>query len=73
MEFDMEKVIDSSFIYVSYKDATNLDFDPPTGYYIRDAMDNFVFIKSRSRKVAQQLVNTEYGAHKYTVSSSKLF
>lgn len=69
----MEKVIDSSFIYVSYKDGTCLDFNPPTSYYIRDAMDNFVFIKSRSRKVAQHLVNEEYGDRKYTVSSSKLF
>lgn len=68
----MEKVIDS-FIYVNYNEATSLDFTPPTGYYIRDAMDDFVFIKSRSRKVAQQLVNAEYGDRKYTVSSSKLF
>lgn len=69
----MEKIIDSSFIYVSYKDATSLDFNPPTVYYIRDALGDFVFIKSRSRKVAQQLVNDEYGTRKYTVSSSKLF
>lgn len=69
----MEKVIDSSFIYVNYKDGTCLDFNPPTGYYIRDAMGDFVFIKSRSRKVAQQLVNDKYGTRKYTVSSSKLF
>lgn len=69
----MEKVIDSSFIYIPYKDAKDLDFKPPTLWYVRDALDNFVFIKSRSRKVAQQLVNDEYGARKYTVCSSKLF
>lgn len=69
----MKKVIESSFIYIPYKDAKDLDFEPPTAYYIRDPMDNFVFIKSRSRKVAQQLVNDEYGDRKYTVASSKLF
>ena len=63
----------SDFIRVNYNEATSLDFKPPCTYYIRDAMDDFVFIKSRSRKVAQQLVNDEYGDRKYTVSSSKLF
>ena len=63
----------SDFIRVNYNEATSLDFKPPCTYYIRDAMDDFVFIKLRSRKVAQQLVNDEYGDRKYTVSSSKLF
>ncbi len=63
----------NNFIRVNYNEATSLDFKPPCTFYIKDAMDNYVFIKTRSRKVAQELVNNEYGRGKYTVSSSKLF
>ena len=63
----------SDFIRINYSEATALDFKPPCTYYIKDARDDFVFIKSRNRKVAQELINAEYGAGKYRVSSSKLF
>lgn len=63
----------SDFIRVKYNEATSLDFKPPCTYYIRDAMDDFVFVKSRNRKVAQELINNEYGVGKYRVSCSKLF
>jgi len=63
----------NNFIRVNYNEATSLEFKPPCTFYIKDAMDDFVFIKTRSRKVAQELVNAEYGAGKYRVSSSKLF
>ena len=63
----------SNFIRIKYDAATSLDFKPPCTFYIKDAMDDFVFVKSRSRKVAQELINAEYGANKYRVSSSKLF
>lgn len=63
----------SNFIRIKYDEATSLDFKPPCSYYIRDAMDYFVFIKTRNRKVAQELINSEYGAGKYRVCCSKLF
>ena len=63
----------SDFIRVKYNEATSLDFKPPCTFYIRNAMDEFVFIKTRNRKVAQELINAEYGRGKYTVASSKLF
>ena len=63
----------SNFIRIKYDEATSLDFKPPCSYYIRDAMDDFVFIKTRNRKVAQELINAEYGRGKYTVCCSKLF
>lgn len=63
----------SNFIRIKYDEATSLDFKPPCTYYIKDAMDDYVFIKTRNRKVAQELINAEYGANKYRVSCSKLF
>ena len=63
----------SNFIRIKYDVATSLDFKPPCTFYIKDAMDDFVFIKTRNRKVAQELINAEYGANKYRVSCSKLF
>ena len=50
---------------LSITKLTSLDFKPPCTYYIRDAMDYFVFIKTRNRKVAQELINAEYGRGKY--------
>ena len=63
----------TDFIRVDYNEATALDFKPPCTYYIRDAMGDYVFVKTRNRKVAQELINSEYGRGKYTVASSKLF
>ena len=61
------------FIRIKYNEATALDFKPPCTYYIKDALDDFVFIKTRNRKVAQELINNEYGRGKYRVCCSKLF
>ena len=54
-------------------EATDLDFIPPTPWYVRDALDDFVFIKTRDRRKAQEIVNDIYGVGKYRVASSKLF
>ena len=63
----------SNFIRVKYDEAISLDCKPPCTFYIKDAMGDYVFIKTRNRKVAQELINAEYGVGKYRVSSSKLF
>ena len=60
-------------ITYTFSEATDLDFKPPTPWYIRDALDNIVFVKTRSRQKAQEIINSVYGTRKYTVSSSKLF
>lgn len=57
----------------SYLETTEMDFVPPTSWYIRDAMDNVVFVKCRSRSKAQSVVDEMYGKGKFRISSSKLF
>ena len=60
-------------ITYTFKETTELGFTPPTPWYIRDALDDVVFIKSRDRRKAQEIVNDIYGVGKYRVTSTKLF
>lgn len=46
--------------------------EAPSNYYIRNALDQYVFIKTKSRERAQQAVDQEYGKGKYTVRSCDL-
>lgn len=65
--------MNDDLITYTFSEATELDFTPPTLWYVRDALDNFVFVKTKSRQKAQEIINSVYGAGKFRVSSSKLF
>lgn len=65
--------MNDDLITYTFSEATELDFTPPTLWYVRDALDNIVFIKSRDRRKAQEIINSVYGVGKYRVASSKLF
>lgn len=54
-------------VTVSASEFESDEFRAPSKFYIRDAMDNFVFIKSRSRGDAQEWVDGEYGHGKYKI------
>lgn len=60
-------------ITYTFNETTELGFTPPAPWYVRDALDDVVFIKTRSRQKAQEVVNEVYGVGKYRVASSKLF
>ena len=60
-------------ITYTFSEATDLDFKPPTLWYVRNSLGDFVFIKTRDRRKAQEIINSVYGAGKFRVASTKLF
>lgn len=57
---------------VSYAELTDIDFKPPSNFYIKDAMQNYIFYSSRDRQKVQQAVDDEFGKGHYTVNASKM-
>jgi len=54
-------------ITVSNTEFLDDDFRAPSGYYIKTAMGDYLFVKSRSRKDAQATVDELYGHGKYSI------
>jgi hypothetical protein len=44
----------------------------PSCFYIRNALDEYVFIKTKSRKIAQETIDEEYGKGFYKVRTTDL-
>ena len=59
-------------IVVSYEAFTSIDFPPPSNFYIKDAMQNYIFYSSRDRQKVQQEVDDEFGKGHYKVNASKM-
>ena len=59
-------------VEVSYEGFGEWDFIPPGSFYIRNAMGNYLFLKTSDRAAAQSYVNELYGKGKYTVVAAKL-
>ena len=56
---------------LSYDEYSQM-IDPPSTFFIRDAVGQYVFIHTSSRVKAQACVDEEYGKGKYTVIASRL-
>lgn len=54
-------------VTVSTQEFESDEFRAPSKFYIRDAMDNFVFICTRRRNEAQSWADNEYGYGKYAI------
>lgn len=52
-----------------FHEFTSHEFVPPSRFFIKNAMGNYVFPKTISRKKAQEYVDLTYGKGKYTVCS----
>ena len=57
---------------MTYDEVTNMYFDPPATFFIKNAMGLFVYIHTRSKEKAQEYVDKEYGVSKYKVQLSKI-
>jgi hypothetical protein len=57
---------------VDFDTFTHWDFVPPGSFFIRNAMGDYVFLKTSVRKEAQDFIDKEYGKGRYTVVASKL-
>lgn len=56
---------------VDDKTFTDIDFIPPSTFFIMDSLQNYHFVHTSDRKVAQDWVDAEFGKGKYTVKASK--
>lgn len=70
IENNFEGMDEKKFYYVTEDQHDADDFIPPTRYYIRDALGNYVFFRTRSRATARDLCDKWYGVGKYTVNVS---
>lgn len=65
-----EKVLQT--VVVTFEEFTAIDFLPPGTFYVRDALGNYVFLKTSDRLKAQKQIDTTYGKGKYTVMAAKI-
>ena len=56
---------------VSYEEFTNYEFQPPATFYIMDSLQNYIFVHTSQRSVAQEVVDEMYGKGRYTVRAAK--
>lgn len=47
-------------VEVSYEDFVDIDFKPPSNYFIRLATGDYLFYRSRDREAIQQQVNKDF-------------
>lgn len=67
-----EKSIDKvKTTLVSYEEFTNYEFKPPATFYIMDSLQNYIFVHTSQRSVAQEVVDEMYGKGRYTVRAAK--
>ena len=57
---------------VSYEDFSDYQFQPPATFYIMDCLQNYHFVHTSDRKVAQNWVDETFGKGRYTVKASKI-
>ncbi len=70
VENNFEGMDPKKFYYISEEEHDSDDFIPPTRYYIRDALGNYVFFRTRSRATAQSLSDEWFGNGKYRINVS---
>lgn len=59
-------------ISFNFEEFTDIEFQPPAKFFIMTAMQEYVFIRTRSRALAQETVDSIYGVGKYTVKASSI-
>lgn len=57
---------------IDYQTFTDYLFNPPSTFYIQNAMGEYIFVHTASRQVAQEYIDSVYGKSRYTVVASKL-
>lgn len=57
---------------VDFITYTDVDFQPPANFFVMDSMQNYHFIHTSDRAVAQNWCNEYFGENRYTVKASKI-
>lgn len=67
----MSKEKEIKITIVDYATFTDYQFNPPSTFYVMDCLQNYHYIHTSDRKVAQDWVDSKFGKGKYTVKASK--
>lgn len=59
-------------VRVTYEQFCEWDFVGPGSFYVRDAMGDYLYVKTGDRRIAQQTIDEIYGKGKYTAVAAKL-
>lgn len=57
---------------VTYEEFTDYEFIPMATWYVMDSLQNYHFIHTSKREVAQQWANETFGENRYSVKASKI-
>ena len=57
---------------VSFEQFSDYEFNPPATFYIMDSLQQYYFVHTSDRKVAQDWVDETFGKGRYTVKASKI-
>lgn len=62
--------IGENLVFVPYHEWSDDDFKDPTQYYVKNAMDENVYFRTRSRAKAQEWSDMLYGKNFYIVKKA---
>jgi hypothetical protein len=57
---------------INYEEFTSIDFKPPSVYFIKNALNEYIFYHTKDRATAQEESNKEYGSGHYKVCAAKI-
>lgn len=69
---EKKKAVKLKITDVTFDEFTDIDFTPPSTFFIRGATGDYYFIHTAKRAVAQDWVDENFGKGRYTVVASKL-
>lgn len=58
-------------VSVDFETFSDPDFIPPGSFYIRNAIGDYIFLKTSNRQIAQKYIDDAYGKGKYTAVPAK--
>ena len=56
----------------NFEEFTDMSFQPPAKFFIMTAMQEYVFVRTRSRALAQETIDSIYGAGRYKVKAATI-
>lgn len=60
-----EKKKELTITVVKIEEFSDPDFKPPSNWYFKNAMGDFVFVSTSKREVVQEYIDENYGKGKY--------
>ena len=58
-------------VVVEFEEFSDYDFVAPSGLYIRNAIGQYVYVKTKDKVAAQKQIDSVYGAGKYPLIGTK--